>query len=246
MPVTTINIVTIKALNNASDKSRKKRVAESLLEVIVSIFVIALGSAAATGLVTSALQSNALSRDNLTALNLATEGIEAVRNIRDSNWIKYAYDKQNCWNMQATKDECKTDNVIKGGYYTLSLDVSTMKWSLKQQETYLDLKDDARSSNNSRYQLVYMDVDTAVDSDGDGDPSNDNDMLVAASNGLTRLSKFYRMITITYPTAMGGPGDPTSSSAMTVMSLVQWKDRGIVHETKLVSKLTNYQKPKVK
>jgi len=220
--------------------AEKRRKAESLLEVIVSIFVIALGSAAATGLVISALQSNALSRDNLQALNLATEGIEAVRNIRDSNWIKFAYDKQSCWNMQATKDECKADNVIDNGNYTLTLDTSTMKWTLTSGGTApLDLNNATYDSSN--YQLAYMDVDTGADSDMDGDPTNDHDMYVAKS-GTLPLSKFYRMINIAYPAV----APPTVDQELTVTSLVQWKDRGLVHEVRLVSKLTNYQKIKVK
>jgi hypothetical protein len=50
------------------------------------------------------------------------------------------------------------------------------------------------------------------------------------------------MINITYPPL----GPPTAMQNLTVTSLVQWKDQGQVHEIKVVSILTNYQKVKVK
>ena len=81
-----------------------KRKAETLLEVIIAIFVVALGTTTASTLIISAIQANTFSKDNLVALNLAVEGIEAVRNIRDTNWLKFGFDKEN-FNASSRKED---------------------------------------------------------------------------------------------------------------------------------------------
>lgn len=63
----------------------------------------------------SGLRLTNLTENRITALNLAREGIEAVSNIRDSNWLKYANDKDLCW-MTAFYDGGCIANV--GNFYT--------------------------------------------------------------------------------------------------------------------------------
>jgi type II secretory pathway pseudopilin PulG len=230
---------------HTTHKPSRKRKAETLLEVIVSIFVVALGSAAATGLIISALQTNGISRDNLIALNLATEGIEAMRNIRDSNWIKYAYDKENCWNMMADANECRDADVIKNGYYTLSLDTSTMKWTLANYSATIPLDLNNPLYNPTNYVLRYKDANPSFNSDGIGSATDDRDMYVSQTGPGMTASKFFRMIQVSYPSILGVP-DPLTAQEMTVTSLVQWKDRGAVHEVRMISKLSNFLKVKVK
>lgn len=58
----------------------------SLIEVIIAIFVITIGIVAVVNLVSSAIGSVAISESQVIATNLCQEGLEVVRNIRDSNW----------------------------------------------------------------------------------------------------------------------------------------------------------------
>ena len=58
----------------------------SLLEVIIATFVITIGIVAVVNLVGSAIGSVAISESQVIATNLCQEGLEVVRNIRDSNW----------------------------------------------------------------------------------------------------------------------------------------------------------------
>jgi len=62
----------------------------TLLEVIVAIFLIMVGVAASLILINKTISQMALSTSQLTAAYLAQEGIEIVRNIRDTNWIENA------------------------------------------------------------------------------------------------------------------------------------------------------------
>jgi type II secretory pathway pseudopilin PulG len=62
----------------------------TVLEVIIAIFVITVGIVGILGLVTWTISSSTYSSDKLVAAYLAQEGIEIVRNIRDTNWLEGA------------------------------------------------------------------------------------------------------------------------------------------------------------
>lgn len=82
---------------------------------MVVMVVISVAIVGVFGLVQSGLRLTTLTENRITALNLAREGIEAVSNIRDSNWLKYANDKDICW-MTADYDGGCIANV--GTFYT--------------------------------------------------------------------------------------------------------------------------------
>lgn len=64
-----------------------KKSAFTLPEVMVSISVILLVIFVSTNLVVSIIRSNKENVDTLVAYGLAQEGLEAIRNIRDSDWL---------------------------------------------------------------------------------------------------------------------------------------------------------------
>ncbi len=59
----------------------------SLIEVIVAVAIIVMVVFSATSLLVSIIRSNKDNVNTLIAYGLAQEGLEAVRNIRDSNWL---------------------------------------------------------------------------------------------------------------------------------------------------------------
>jgi prepilin-type N-terminal cleavage/methylation domain-containing protein len=59
----------------------------SLIEVIVAMSVITMVVFAATTLLVSIIRSNSSNINRMIAYGLAQEGLEAVRNIRDSDWL---------------------------------------------------------------------------------------------------------------------------------------------------------------
>ncbi len=228
--------------------------AESLVEVIMAIFVVALGSGVATSLIISALQANEFSRDNLVALNLAVEGIEVMRDIRDADWLKFSYDKENCWNMRpdTPADKPCTDAAAKpieatdsNSGYTIT--PSPWGWVLPDAPIGSALDLSSSGSGNDPYQLGYYDMDTGVDSDGNGDASHDHDVIITkgitvsppmAASGDTI---FYRMIQVEYPSCSTFP----HCESMNIVSTVQWRAQGVAHQVVLTTHLTNYQKVKV-
>lgn len=228
---------------------RKRRPGETLIEVIMALFVVALGSAAATSLIVTAIQANSFSRDNLIALNLAVEGIESMRNIRDTNWLRFGFDKESCWNINPSQSACTAatmlTDTIEAGEYTVDLNPNTFQWTLtKITSGALDLSD---GTSDADYRLNYIDVDTiTLDSDGDGDKANDPDLYVSEGAlalivGLTDTgeSKFYRSIVVEYPVSC-----VPANQCMNITSTVQWKVGNRVDRVQLKSTLTDYDKVK--
>jgi len=215
----------------------KEKTAETLVEVVVAVFVVVMGSAVATTLIVNSMRANSFSKDNLVALNLAVEGLEAVRNIRDTNWMKFGFDKTNCWNLVPGlgAGDCKPQSgaypQIAEGYYTADLNPISYEFNLGSVADSLNLN--SASNPNDSYQLGYVDLTTVA---GTQDILITEDTI--AGLGLTNAgaSKFYREIHIEYDT-----GDPATGEIMYVISTVQWEQNG-VHEVVLTTSLSNYQK----
>lgn len=59
----------------------------SVLEVMVAVLIIAMGMVGVLSLVLQNIQVQHINKNNLIASQLAQEGLELVRNIRDDNWL---------------------------------------------------------------------------------------------------------------------------------------------------------------
>jgi len=71
-----------------SYKKQKKRRGFTLLEVIIAIFILTVGAGASFALIQQTLLASSLIEFKIIAAYLAQEGIEIVRNIRDTNWLQ--------------------------------------------------------------------------------------------------------------------------------------------------------------
>jgi type II secretory pathway pseudopilin PulG len=69
----------------------------TLLEAIVAIFVITTGVIGVYSLIIQTLSASNSSKEKLIAAYLAQEGIEIVRNIRDTNWVAKQTDPTRNW-----------------------------------------------------------------------------------------------------------------------------------------------------
>jgi len=67
----------------------------TILEVIVAIFVLTVAVGGSFVLIQQTLIAASLAQSKLAAHYLAQEGIEIVRNIRDTNWLKQRSDELN-------------------------------------------------------------------------------------------------------------------------------------------------------
>ena len=65
----------------------------SLVEIITILFIISLGLVGIMSLIIQNIQSQSYNKSNLIAYQLAQEGVELIRKVRDSNWREgVAYD----------------------------------------------------------------------------------------------------------------------------------------------------------
>ncbi len=66
----------------------RKQKGQTLIETLVAAFILTMGISAAIGLANYSLRATTQIKQQLIALGLAREGIEAVKNMRDTNWLK--------------------------------------------------------------------------------------------------------------------------------------------------------------
>ncbi len=101
----------------------------TLMEVLVALSVITTGVVTGLTLTSYNLTATSISETQLIAANLAREGLEAIRQIRDANWLK-----GNVWNA----------GIVDPGQYRLTVDFDavTNNWiALTQTEDIEDCAD---------------------------------------------------------------------------------------------------------
>ena len=80
----------------------------TLLEAIVAIFILLVGTTGAMTLISRGIVGLNVSRENLIATNLAQEGLEIIHNIRDTNWLDSAAPDWNDWDDDGIADDCSS------------------------------------------------------------------------------------------------------------------------------------------
>ncbi|MBI4994173.1 hypothetical protein HZC21_00805 [Candidatus Peregrinibacteria bacterium] len=144
---------------------------ETLIEVLLAVSVIMIALAPASGLQVQSTRNLAFNRDHLIAETLANEGIEIIRNMRDTNFLKFSAKAKECWNTKPDYDEvetCEKDiNKIKPGSYILKRDIDTLKWSIEK----LSIENISADSIPDEYHLK-LDASTQLYNHNSGDPTN--------------------------------------------------------------------------
>lgn len=127
-------------------RSLYKHAAESLIETMVAITVIALATAAALAVLRISLEGNEDIGNKVVALNLAEEAFEALRNIRDTNYLLFSADPDNCWNKYDVTDvsacsDGSAPEITDGETYYLDRSYTSyplFEWTLAEV-TYFDI-----------------------------------------------------------------------------------------------------------
>lgn len=177
---------------------------ESLAETMIALSILAIGITLSALVVSNALTNMSISRNRVVAVNIAREGLEAMRNIRDTNWLKFSDDRRICWNHtpgingtngDLADDFCNgTDPLLPGDYIIYKND--EYGWKL---EPYTSIPDNSG--------LYEVDIDPDVDTDNDGNEINDADIynhidIVDGDplmvGGTEKRTPFKRVISIAY------------------------------------------------
>ncbi len=107
----------------------KNNKGQGMMEIIVAIAVITTGIAGAVTLTYSNLKGSQSSVMQITAANLAREGLEVVRNIRDENWLR-----QRNW-LTGLKNDGTRGGILK---FNPSTKIWTIDFGDVNQQLYLD------------------------------------------------------------------------------------------------------------
>lgn len=142
----------------------------------------------------------------LQAIQIAREWIEALENIRNTNWILYASDYGNCWNTRDYNISCVWNNGsttdILSGSYIVYQNNTTQRWKLENKSTPSDFSDSLNNFEVFREDNFYTQS--------------------WSTNSMT--PRFTREIQISYLDTDGNIWD-SNDEKMQVKSIVQWKSR---------------------
>jgi prepilin-type N-terminal cleavage/methylation domain-containing protein len=233
-------------------KVRQKK-AFTLPEVLVAMSIIILVIFTATNLVVSIIRSNNENVNTLVAYGLAQEGLEAMRNIRDSDWllgIKFdgTYKSLPVWGASLP---AFPESIGVTKYYTVQLNnmevpaQTTANVSISQLEplTPWKITEIASSAN----QIQDADLSSILDGKSEKtllyvqkDPSFNESYYVHSSLFQSDIepSIFHRYITVTpveYSTKS------TKFLKMRVTCVVNWMEYGRNKELKLETELTDWK-----
>lgn len=73
-------------------------IGQTLIETLAALFILTMGVSAATGLAVYAFSASSNINKQIIATGIAREGIEAVRNMRDTNWLLDTLAPTGCYN----------------------------------------------------------------------------------------------------------------------------------------------------
>lgn len=136
----------------------------SIIEVIFSVFVITVGLTAVLAVMARSILNSLESRNTIIASQLAQEGIEAVRNIRDNNWVKSRVSFDASYFPNNNNKQCTID------YLDDKLDDNDQCKNTAYYDLYL--KNQYYQHDNTGTKTKYMRKILLLYQDDNGNPSN--------------------------------------------------------------------------
>lgn len=203
-------------------KRLRSRAAETLAEVIIAITVLTLGTGSATVLVMTSIRATHSGEDRLVAYNLAREGVEAVRNLRDTNWLRFPSERASCWDTYGVTvaTACGTGNKLGTAAPGQTITVSPNLTGPNELFTWTVV-----TTPTSPQQKLYV-----VSAPGGGTLYTHDSTYMGAT-----LSPFSRLVTI-----VKTPGNATIPAQMVVTATVSWEESGRPTSVSFTDQLINY------
>jgi type II secretory pathway pseudopilin PulG len=184
---------------------------QTLIETLVAVFIMVMGITAALGLANYSLNASTNIRKQIIAMGLAREGMEAVKNMRDTNWLVGQLNND-CYSFQ-NNPNCYRDWLNPtGGFniqainpnrpdFDVSFDASTSRfWTITN----------LNAGSNNNYRLNHF---PAAGANG-----------FYSSVGGGNLSDYYRQVIIDNTTTTA-PFDRDIGPRLLVRSRVWWVDK---------------------
>lgn len=192
----------------------------TIIEAIIVTLIVVVWIMGTYGIFINSQKLSDSTGNRLVAIAIAREWIEAVTNIRDTNWIAFAANNNNCWFTHNYNSSCITDTTkyVSAWSYILTSN-SNNRWELTLKTSWV--------YSNAGYK-----TDFRVNKDTNG--------FYTQSGWTTFLPLYTREIKISYPSGTGTP-----PQSVNIESIVRWSDSSRNngnYEVKLENILTNWKK----
>ncbi len=179
------------------------RLGQTLIETLVAIFILVMGVTASVGLAIFAFNSSTAVTKQIIATGLAREGLESVKNMRDTNWLKDTL-SNDCYNYVSGANDAycyKGWLNATGGYNitakSIRLNITGASgsglWSIASASNNwgLDLNSDLNTTN---YYGFYGSSDLGSGS-ADGNSEFYRQIIITEdSSGSYNHNEFHRLI----------------------------------------------------
>ncbi len=206
---------------------KTKNRGESLVEVLVALGIIASVLVSSFALLNRGISANTSIKNKIIAINIAREGVEGVRNIRDTNWLKYSGNLRNKWLC--------LDEISGNTINSCSKNIEDKKYILDFSDEYQRfLLKEATSQGQNKLSL-------------DGNPANFTEYKLYKHKNTKRYTHqptfkdgeitiynpktiFYRQLILTPEKVpnCGSTNSCTKNTRLKVISRVQWKEEKMV------------------
>jgi len=215
--------------------------AETILEVTIALFIIGVGVTVSSMVMHRTLNITAQNKLWMQAIFLANEGLEGVKNIRDTNWLRYPED--GCWKTIETGNSCSAatspmmaDTTNSLWYYSIFFDHIDFTWELADQMNS-GASNPLFDSNAIRSRLPN---EYSIHEKFLG-PSDTKPIYIAEATGADN-TYFYRRIKIQSMMAdLDGDSNTLNDEILVVTSQVKWPYKNKVNEYSVSTMLTNYK-----
>lgn len=206
---------------NIKDYHHSDNLGQTLIETMIAVFILVSGIAAAVGLAIFALSSSQNITKQMIAVGLAREGIEAVKNMRDTNWLRITTIDTDCFNFITSTNTAKCYkqwlNPPGGFNYNLNPPSDNKSYRLRFDPAAVLFWD--LLIENSTYGLNF-------DNNISGPSFAGFYFTPAASGVLNGTSDFYRKITLrTDGASSQAPFNTNIGPRLQVISQVWWTDK---------------------
>jgi len=199
---------------------KKSRKATSIVEAMVIMMIITTWVVWVFTIYNNSRKLSDTTKHRIEAIEIAREGIEAMKNIRDTNYLVFGSDTVNCWNTLNYNGTCVWDNTtttdIISWSYKIYQDNTSNRWLLSGAITWI--------YSNPTYRNNFI-------------VKKDVNWFYTQSGWTVDLKPiFTREIQISYPS------NDSNQPKMNVKSLVQWADSSGTHKVDLDLELNNWKK----
>ena len=196
----------------------------SIVEVLATMVILTLGIIGTYGFIASAQKTSVSTENRILAINIAREGIEAVENIRNTNWLKFSSDYNNCWKVRNYDTTCvgnNNPNIFPAGSYIVAMNngLFTLSGTITPSSDYPTYHDQF---------AIYFDANGLATQTGS------YTQICNRTFPTSCKSIFSREITLTNP----------SPDTLLVDSIVTWTDTRSTTPSRIdmPSTLTNWKK----